>query len=64
MTDKQLYEQIGRRTKLPFTGITPIEERKKFIRHLAQQGFTAWEINKIYRNMTYTGIKNAINGNS
>lgn len=45
-------------------GVTPIEERKKFIKHLHNQGFTAWEINKIYRNMTYTGIKNTINGNS
>lgn len=60
MTDKQLYEQIGRRTKLPFTGITPIEERKKFIRHLYEQEVSIYEISKIYKNMTYKTIKKAI----
>lgn len=52
------------KSSLPYTGTTPIEERKQFVRHLHSEGFTPWEIQKIYKNMSYSQIKKTINGKS
>ena len=40
-----------------FLGITPIPERREFIKFLYREGFTVTEINKVYPTMNSTAIK-------
>lgn len=43
-----------------FLGVTPIDERKRFIRFLNQSGFTIQEIRSVYPTMSRERIKQAI----
>lgn len=43
-----------------FLGVTPMDERKRFIRFLNQSGFTIQEIRSVYPTMSRERIKQAI----